>query len=43
MRKFVGAFSEGLWGRKNVFNACSGLPTIKNNYLKMLEFANKIF
>jgi hypothetical protein len=31
-----------VWAKK-VFNACSGLPTHTHNYLKMLEFANKIF
>jgi hypothetical protein len=29
--------------RKNFFNACSGLPTHRHNYCKMLEFANKFF
>jgi hypothetical protein len=28
-------------GAKQLFNACSGLPTHRHNYLKMLEFANK--
>jgi hypothetical protein len=28
---------------KQFLNACSGLPTHRHNYCKMLEFANKKF
>jgi hypothetical protein len=30
-------------GRDQIVNACSGLRTHRQNYLKMLEFANKNF
>jgi hypothetical protein len=30
-------------GAKKIFIACSGLPTHRHNYLKMLEFASTIF
>jgi hypothetical protein len=43
LTKFLGAFTIRLWGRRNFFNACSGLPMYWHNYLKILEFANKIF
>jgi hypothetical protein len=38
MTKFLGEFPKRLWGQKN-FNAYSGLPIRRHNYLKMLEFA----
>jgi hypothetical protein len=43
MTKFSGAFPQRLRGPKKIFNACSGLPTHRHNYCKMLEFANKKF
>jgi hypothetical protein len=52
LRKFFGTFTTGwknFWGRfpkgygsKKFFNACSGFPTHRHNYLNMLELANKI-
>jgi hypothetical protein len=41
IKKF--SFPERLWGQKKLFNACSGLPNHRHNYLKMFKFANKIF
>jgi hypothetical protein len=41
MTKFSGAFPKRLWGRKKLFNACSGLPSHRRNYCKMLKFDNK--
>jgi hypothetical protein len=32
--------SEKVMGVKKIFNACSGLPINRHNYLKMLEFDN---
>jgi hypothetical protein len=43
MAKFSGAFPQRLRGQKKFFKACSGLPTHRHNYCKMLEFANKKF
>jgi hypothetical protein len=39
--EIFGGVSSKVKGAKKIFNACSGLPTHRHNYCKMLEFANK--
>jgi hypothetical protein len=39
--EIFGGVSQKVMGRIKFFNACSGLPTHRHNYRKMLEFANK--
>jgi hypothetical protein len=41
MTTIFGGISQKVMGAKKMFNACSGLFTHRQNYLKMLEFANK--
>jgi hypothetical protein len=43
MTKFSGAFPQRLRGQKKFSSSCSGLPTHRHNYCKMLEFANTNF
>jgi hypothetical protein len=39
----LGGVTSEVMGVKKISNACSGLPTYRHNYCKMLEFANKKF
>jgi hypothetical protein len=41
--EIFGGVSSKVKGAKKIFNACSGLPSHRHNYCKMLEFANKKF
>jgi hypothetical protein len=39
--KIFRGIASKVMGAKKIFNACSGLPTHRHNYFKMLEFANE--